>query len=93
LIQEAERRALAIIMRIEQHPSFQVFQALSSEQLGDGSSFHYMVSMTKDGNRLYAQYVVAGARAVLLATLDAPHTELAPIEEIASMLRNIQWRQ
>jgi hypothetical protein len=35
----------------------------------------------------------AGARTVLIATLDVPHTELAPIDEIASMLRNVQWRQ
>jgi hypothetical protein len=61
LIQEAERRALAIILRIEQNPSFQTFQALSSEQLGDRYSLHYIVSMTRDEKRLFAQYVVAGA--------------------------------
>jgi hypothetical protein len=93
LIREAERRAVAIITKIAQNPSFVTVQPLSSQRLVDGSVLHQIVSATNDGKRLLAQYVVAGPRTVLFATLDLLQTDAPAIDAIASMLRDVQWRQ
>lgn len=93
LMQEAEQRTLNIIRRIELSPSFQTVQPMSSQRLADGSTMHQLVSMTKDGSRLLAHYVVVGPRTVLLATLDLLQTDAATIDAIASALRNVQWQQ
>lgn len=93
LLQEAERRALAIVWKIEENRSFRTLQPLSSQRLADGSTFHQIVSETIDGKRIFAQYVIVGSRTVLLATLNLARTDAPAIDAIASALRNVQWRQ
>lgn len=93
LLQKVEARSVAIITEIEQNASFRTLRPLSSQRLADGSAFHQIVSVTKDERRLVAQFVIAGPRTVLTATLNVRQRDKAAIDAIASALRNVQWRQ
>jgi len=93
LLQKVEARSVAIITEIEQNASFRTLRPLSSQRLADGSAFHQIVSITKDERRLVAQFVIAGPRTVLTATLNVRQRDKAAIDAIASALRNVQWRQ
>jgi hypothetical protein len=88
-----ERRSVAIITEIEKNTAFRTLQPLSSQRLADGSAFHQIVAGTKDGRRQVAQFVVAGPRTVLTATLNVRQRDAAAIDAIASALRNVEWRQ
>jgi hypothetical protein len=93
LLQDVERRSVAIITEIEKNTAFRTLQPLSSQRLADGSAFHQIVAGTKDGRRQVAQFVVAGPRTVLTATLNVRQRDAAAIDAIASALRNVEWRQ
>ncbi len=93
ILRRAEERALVVLSEIEHDGRFKTLQPLSAQPLPGGYTLHRIVSETKDGKQVLAQFVVTGPRTVLLVTLDALAQDAASVETIAAALRGIEWRR
>jgi hypothetical protein len=93
VLRQVEANASKSMLEAAADSKLTTTMALKKSKLENEVTFHEIVSRTKDGAVVFAQYSATGPRSVLLATLEAPASSAsASAARVRESLTQIKWR-
>jgi len=91
ILREIEEVAVRSMGRAAADPALVTVTPLKKTMLPSGATLHEMVSKSRDGRSLLAQFSATGPRALVLLTVELPASAASSIDAVRASVAAIQW--
>jgi len=91
VMRQVEDAATRSMRKVEADPTLTTVTPLRKRPLASGGTLHEMLSRTRDGSALFAQFCAAGPHTVVLVTVQLPATAARSVDVIRQSVLRLRW--
>lgn len=91
IMRQVEDAATRSMRKVEADPTLTTVTPLRKRPLPSGGTMHEMLSRTRDGQSLFAQFCATGPRTVVLVTVQLPAAAGRSVDAIRQSVLRLRW--
>jgi hypothetical protein len=91
IMRQVEDAATRSMRKVEADPTLTTVTPISKRPLPGGGTMHEMLSRTRDGQSLFAQFCATGPRTVVLVTVQLPAAAGRSVDAIRQSVLRLRW--
>jgi hypothetical protein len=91
VMRQVEDAAVKSMRQAESNPALVTVTPLKKTKLPSGATMHEMLSKSRDGKSLLAQFTAIGPRSVVLVTLESPAASASSVDAIRKSVAGMRW--
>jgi len=91
ILRQVEEKAVQTMRTAESNSALVTVTPLKKRTLPSGATLHEMLSKSRDGKSLFAQFAARGPRSLVFVTLELPASAGASVDAIRRAMVGIRW--